>query len=468
MKSMPVRKTEGGAAPQKAGGIQAPPPVDDSSRSAVSREARLALQNDLYDRLLSLVSTRQLERLSEAELRSELRKLGTALCRDQAGSLDAADQELTVEQVVNEVFGFGPIDGLMRNHEISDILINGPRQMFIEKRGQLEATEVTFRDESHLLQTIGRLIAGTGRQLDVNSPMVDARLADGSRINAVMRPPALNGPLVSIRRFGLRPLTIEDLLDNESLTPEMLDFLSTCIRCRISIVISGGSGSGKTTLLNALSRYIPAAERVVTIEDTAELELQQLHVAKMEARPASPNGEGGVTMRELVHNSLRMRPDRIIVGECRGAEALEMLQAMNTGHEGSLTTIHANSTRDAIGRIELMIGLAGIDIPVWAISKLLASSIQIIVQVGRLVGGRRKILKISELTGMEGDTVSMHDLFEFVQTGVLGVDGAEGYFRATGLRPSCLNKLRSRGANLKPEMFAERRLDPAPPRERRS
>jgi pilus assembly protein CpaF len=317
---------------------------------------------------------------------------------------------------------------------------------------------VVFRDHEHLLLVIGRMVAGTGRRIDKSCPMLDARLPDGSRLNAVLNPPALNGPLVSIRRFGVRPLTIDDLLNNDALTKEMLDFLAACVKGRLNMIVSGGTGSGKTTLLNALSRFIPHTERVVTIEDTAELELQQPHVAKLESQPANLDGTGEVTMRDLVRNSLRMRPDRIIVGECRGGEAFEMLQAMSTGHEGSMTTIHAGNPREALTRVELIVGLAGMDLPAAAVRKLIASSINLVIQVSRLPGGKRRITEISEITGMESDTVSMHDIFRFVQTGVHAVTGTEGYFSATGMRPHFLNKLRVRGAELPNEMFMERQL----------
>jgi pilus assembly protein CpaF len=302
------------------------------------------------------------------------------------------------------------------------------------------------------------MIAGSSRRWDEKSPVVDARLPDGSRVNIVGKPPSLNGPLVSIRRFGVRPLTIEDLLKNVSLTREMLDFLSACVKARTNIIISGGTGSGKTTLLNALSRFISNSERIITIEDTAELELQQPHVAKLECQHGDLNGVGVITMRDLVRNSLRMRPDRIMVGECRGAEAIDMLQAMNTGHEGSMTTIHANTTREALSRIELMINLSGVDVTERAVRKLIASSINLIVQVSRLAGGQRKIVAISEIVGMEGETISMHDIFDYVQTGVDRYNAAEGYFRATGIRPLLLRKLSARGSALPVEMFMERRL----------
>jgi pilus assembly protein CpaF len=418
-----------------------------------------SLKRNLHEQLLAAVPPGRIQRLSEQELRLELGRIVTELARQHPDMTDTVAWEALIDQVLDDIVGFGPIDDLMRDHEISDILINGPRQLFIEKRGKLHTSDITFRDEGHLMQVVRRMIARTGRRVDERSPMLDAQLPDGSRLNVVIKPPALNGPLVSIRRFGLRPLAVEDLLANGSLAKEMLDFLAACVEARISMIISGGTGSGKTTLLNALSRFIPASERVVTIEDTAELQLQQPHVAKMEAQPANREGETAIPMRDLVKNCLRMRPDRIIVGECRGAEALEMLQAMNTGHEGSLTTVHANSSRDAISRIELMMGLAGVEIPVWAVRKLIAASVTLIVQVARLAGGGRKIVTISEITGMEGEVVTMHNLFEFVQTGVGRQNGVEGFFRATGIRPHCLNRLNVSGANVSVDMFTQRRLE---------
>jgi pilus assembly protein CpaF len=411
-------------------------------------------------RLLSAVSSIHLEDLGENELRLELGRLIEELETENGSPFDYHEQEALIREVVDECIGLGPIAQFMRESDVSEILVNGPRQVFVERRGQLQATEVVFQDQEHLLKVLQRTIASSGRRLDRKSPMVDTRLPDGSRMNAVLGPPALNGPLVSIRRFGVRPLTVDDLLANDSLTIEMLDFLSACVKAKINTIVSGGTGSGKTTLLNALSRFIPSSERLVTIEDTAELELQQPHVAKLEAQPADLDGEGQVTMRDLVRNALRMRPDRIIVGECRGGEAFEMLQAMSTGHEGSMTTIHATNAREALTRVELIVGLAGMDLPARSLRNLIASSINLVVQASRLPGGKRKIVSISEITGLEGDTISMHDLFSFVQTGISANLGTEGYFQATGIRPHLLNKLKTRGADLKPEMFFERRLQP--------
>ncbi len=419
------------------------------------------LVHHLHDRFLAAIVPAQVAQLSDPELRLHLQQLADEWTRHDPDSVDYHERESAVISVVDELRGYGPIAGLFRENDISEILINGPRQVFVERRGQLTKSEVVFRNAEHLSTIIGRLIDGTGRRVDKSSPMLDVRLHDGSRMNVVLNPPALNGPLISIRRFGVRPLTVDDLLANESLTREMLDFLAACVKARINIIVSGGTGSGKTTLLNALSRFIPSTERVVTIEDTAELELQQPHVAKLESQPADLDGEGQVTMRDLVRNSLRMRPDRIIVGECRGGEAFEMLQAMSTGHEGSMTTIHAGNPREAITRVELIVGLAGMDLPVWAVRKLIASCISLVVQASRLPGGKRKITSITEITGMEGDTIAMHEIFSFVQTGMNTALGAEGYLSATGIRPSLLNKLRVRGADLPAEMFAERRFPPA-------
>jgi pilus assembly protein CpaF len=438
------------------------PPGQPAGAGGASSDGGLAGRADLKQRLLqcllAAVASHRDERLSEENVWRELAQAEAEMFGAGPGPLGGADRQALVEEVLAEVFGYGPLEGLMRDHEITDILINGPRQVYFEKRGRLHPSELAFRDEEHLLQIVRRMLAGSGRRLDGRSRMVDARMPDGSRLNVVLKPPALNGPLASIRRFGARPLTTADLLANESLTPEMLEFLTACVKARLNIMVSGGAGAGKTTLLNALSQSIPDTERVVTIEDTAELELQQRHVAKLEALPGDLDGAAAVTVRDLVRNALRMRPDRIIIGECRGAETLDMLQAMNTGHEGSMTTIHANDTREALARIELMIGLAGVEIPMWAVRKLVASSVNLVVQIARLPGGLRKIVAIAEITGMEGDVISMHELFDFVQTGVDADQVAVGRFRASGIRPRWLGKLQARGAKLSPQMFAERTL----------
>jgi pilus assembly protein CpaF len=440
------------------GDVRSDPPHNGGHATVVGGNGHSRLRQQLHRHLLATLSSHRDERLNEDDLRVELNRLAEQSADESEGTLDYAEQHTLVEEALSEVFGYGPVDGLMRDQEITDIFINGPRQLYYEKRGQLHTADVAFRDEEHLMQVVRRMLAGSGRELDEKARMVDARLPDGSRVNVVLGPPALNGPLVSVRRFGTRPLGAEDLLAKDSLTKEMLDFLAACVKARVNMIVSGGTGTGKTTLLNALSRYIPEVERVVTIEDTAELQLQQRHVAKMEAVAAGPGGEGEVSVRDLVKNSLRMRPDRIVVGECRGGEVLDMLQAMNTGHEGSMTTVHANDPREALGRIELMAALAGADLPVQAVRKLVASSVNIIVQVARLPGGRRRVVAISEVTGMEGDVISMHPVFEFTQTGVDAEQAAVGYFRATGIRPRCLSKLATRGAALPPQLFAERVL----------
>jgi pilus assembly protein CpaF len=416
------------------------------------------LRERLHQHLKAALAAQRGVRLKEDDLRIELSRVAEQPIDDQGHTLDYATQQQVVQETLSEVFGYGPIEGLIQDHEITDILINGPRQIYYERRGKLQTTDLAFRDDAHFLEFIGRMLAGSGKRLDATIRMADARLPDGSRLNVVLNPPALNGPLVSIRRVGARPLLAEDLLANESLTQEMLEFLSTCVKLRINLIVSGGTGTGKTTLLNALSRFIPESERIVTIEDTAEMQLQQRHVAKMESQTTGAGGEPEVTMRDLVKNSLRMRPDRVVVGECRGVEVLDMLQAMNTGHEGSMTTVHANDPREALARIELMVALSGTDIQTWAVRRLVATSVNLIVQVARLAGGRRKVVNISEITGMEGDIVSMHTLFEFVQTGVDNELATVGHFRATGIRPHFLKKLQARGANLKPELFAERVL----------
>jgi pilus assembly protein CpaF len=329
----------------------------------------------------------------------------------------------------------------------------------VERRGLLEHVEgLAFYNNAHLLQIIQRIVGRVGRRVDESSPMVDARLPDGSRVNAIIPPLALDGPLLSIRRFGTKPLTSEGLLANNSLTCEMLTFLTACIESRLSVLISGGTGSGKTTLLNVLSGAIPSSERIATIEDSAELRLQQRHVVRMETRPSNIEGQGQITQRDLVRNALRMRPDRIIVGECRGGEAIDMLQAMNTGHEGSLTTIHANSARDATSRLEVMVGMAGYEMPIWVVRRQIASAINLVVQVARLSGGLRKVVSVSEITGMEGDVISMHDIFLFRQTGIDSKRRALGYFCSTGVRPHCLKRLEAYGVSFSANLFEARMM----------
>jgi len=427
---------------------------------AVSNEDRfLTIKRQLHQQLITGMDLSMIGTMNEDELRLEVRRAAEELIRHGSDLLNLSERERLVSEVIDETFGLGPLEPLMRDPTISDILVNGPKVVYVERKGRLEPVNIAFNDDRHLVQIIQRIVGRIGRRVDETCPMVDARLADGSRVNAIIPPLALDGALLSIRRFGVRPLLVDDLRVHKAVTPEMIQFLSACVKARINIIISGGTGSGKTTLLNALSAFIPEDERVATIEDAAELRLQQRHVVRMETRPPNIEGEGEVATRDLVRNALRMRPDRIIVGECRGPEALDMLQAMNTGHDGSMTTIHANDTRDAISRLEMMIGMAGFDLPIWIIRRQVASAIQLIVQVARLPGGVRKIIKISEITGMEGDIISMQDIFGFRQTGVDDDRMTQGHFFSTGIRPHCLERLEISGAGLSMAMFERRVLN---------
>jgi pilus assembly protein CpaF len=358
--------------------------------------------------------------------------------------------------VLDETFGLGPLELLLKDPTISDILINGPKNVYVERRGKLEKTSVIFRDNDHLMQIIDRIISKVGRRVDETCPMVDARMIDGSRFNAIIPPLALDGACVSIRRFGTNPLKLEDLLNYKAFTPEMVMLLEGAIKARLNIIISGGTGSGKTTLLNTLSSFIPNTDRIVTIEDAAELLLQQDHVVRLETRPANIEGKGAITANDLVRNALRMRPERIIIGECRGSEALDMLQAMNTGHEGSLTTIHANAPRDAIARLETMILMAGFELPLKAMRTQIASAVDLVVQSSRLQGGPRKITYITEIVGMEQDTVVMQDIYRYMQDGVDEMGRARGRFVATGIRPKFMSRLESAGIRLPSSAFRER------------
>src|SRR5216683_252464 len=430
--------------------------VSNSNSNLTPEERYLCHKAELHQRLIKGMDLSAVAQLSEEELRLEVRQAAQELCRQSSDLLTMAQQERLVNEVIDETFGLGPLEGLFADPTISDILINGPKSVYIERQGRLEQSPVVFNDNRHLVQIVQRIVGRGGRRVDETSPMVDARLPDGSRINAIIPPLALDGALVSIRRFGARPLIIQDLIEKKSILPEMVQFLSAAIKARMNLLISGGTGSGKTTLLNGFSAYIGHRERVATIEDAAELRLQQPHVARMETRPANIEGKGEVTTRDLVRNALRMRPDRIIVGECRGPEALDMLQAMNTGHDGSMTTVHANDSRDALGRLEMMVGMAGFDLPIWIIRRQIVSAIQIVVQVARLAGGMRKVTKISEVTGMEGDTITMHDLFVFKQTGVDSEGMVQGTFQISGIRPKCLERLAAAGATLPVEMFERR------------
>jgi pilus assembly protein CpaF len=414
----------------------------------------------LHHRLVVGMDFAALAKMTKEQLRLEVRNVAEEVCQKSSSLLNRQERDRLVTEVLDETFGLGPLESLMKDPTVSDILINGPQTVYVEREGRLELTDVVFSDEAHLRHIVQRIVGESGRRIDEGSPMVDARLPDGSRVNAIIPPLALDGALVSIRRFGVTPIRAEDLVANRSAPQEMMDFLAGCVQARLNILVSGGTGSGMTTLLNALSAFISPDERVITIEDAAELSLQQRHVGRLETRPSNVEGAGEITTRDLLRNALRMRPDRILVGECRGPEALDMLQAMNTGHDGSLTTVHANDTRDALARLEIMVGMAGFDLPLWVIRRQIASAIHLVVQVTRLAGGARKIVKVSEVTGVEGDNYAMQDLFVFKQTGVDENRRAQGCFHATGLRPYCLEKLSSLGVDFAPNIFERRLLQP--------
>ena len=394
----------------------------------------------------------------EDVLREQVKGVLSQLADQENTLFNFSERQRLINEVLDETFGLGPLEVLLGDDSISDILVNGPKKVYVERHGKLSLTEIEFRDNGHLMHVIDKIVSAVGRRCDETSPMVDARLADGSRVNAVIAPLAIDGASLSIRRFGADPLTWDDYINYKSVTPEIRDFLEACVRSHLNIVVVGGTGSGKTTLLNNLSAFIPDDERIVTIEDAAELQLRQPHVVRLETRPANIEGKGCVTIRDLLINSLRMRPDRIVVGECRGPETLDMLQAMNTGHDGSLTTIHANSTRDAVARVETMVMMAGFDLPLRAIRQQFASAINVLVQAQRLAGGARKLVSVTEVTGMEGDVITMQDIFTFEQTGVSPSGRAIGQFVATGIRPSFLDRLKSAGCELNPAMFARKVL----------
>jgi pilus assembly protein CpaF len=408
-----------------------------------------------------LVDKLDLSKVSDLEgdtLRREIRLVVERLCDTENPLLNRMERERLIDEVLDETFGFGPLEMLLKDPTISDILVNGPHKIFVERRGKMEKSDVKFRDNEHLLQIIDRIVSKVGRRVDETSPMVDARLPDGSRVNAIIPPLALDGPSMSIRRFGTNPLKLEDLLNFKAFTPEMAMLMEAAIKARLNIVISGGTGCGKTTLLNTLSSFIPVEDRVVTIEDAAELQLQQEHVVRLETRPPNIEGKGQITTRDLVRNALRMRPERIVIGECRGAEALDMLQAMNTGHAGSLTTLHANSTRDAQARLETMIMMGGLELPIKAMRQQISSAVDLIIQANRLQGGPRKVTNISEVQGMEGDVIIMQDIFRFKQLGIDQNGRAYGQFEATGVRPSFMPRLEAAGIKLPTNLFQERTL----------
>jgi pilus assembly protein CpaF len=437
-----------------------PAPVVATTNGAAPRDPKRAgesayfeLKTRIHRQLIESLDLSKLNLLPRETVQQQIQRIVEDMLASDETPLSRQEREQLVVEVQHETFGLGPIEPLMQDPTVSDILVNGPRAVYVERRGRLERTRLIFRDDTHLLQVIERIVSRVGRRVDESSPMVDARLADGSRVNAIIPPLALDGPVLSIRRFAVDPLKTDDLIDLNTWTPALSAMIRAAVKARLNILISGGTGSGKTTLLNVISEAIPNHERIVTVEDSAELQLQQEHKVRLETRPANIEGAGSVTQRDLVRNALRMRPDRIIVGEVRGAEVLDMLQAMNTGHDGSLSTVHANSTRDALARLETMILLSGISLPVRAMRDYIASALDLIVHLSRLSDGSRKILRLTEVVGMEEDVVTTQDIFVFEQEGVDKDGKVIGYHRATGVRPKFADRLRRAGIELDADIF---------------
>jgi pilus assembly protein CpaF len=412
-----------------------------------------AVKVAIHRKLIQRLDLDRVTQLGREAVRAEVAEIAERLAAEENTPMTYQERERLSQEVLDEVFGLGPLEPLLKDHSISDILVNTYNSVYIERNGLLERTNIQFRDDTHLMSIIDRIVSAVGRRVDESSPMVDARLPDGSRVNAIIPPLAIDGPCLSIRRFGRDPLTAEELLQNRTLTPPMLEVLRGCVYSRLNVLISGGTGAGKTTFLNMLSSFISNRERIVTIEDAAELQLHQEHVVRLETRPPNIEGKGAVRQRQLVINCLRMRPDRIVVGEVRGEEALDMLQAMNTGHDGSLTTIHANAPRDALGRLETMVAMANLNIPETATRRQIASALDVVVQVARMSDGTRKITNISEITGMEGEVVTMQDIFEFKRTGIGEKGEVLGEFVPTGIRPKFSERLLTAGIRLPMGMF---------------
>jgi pilus assembly protein CpaF len=420
---------------------------------AAAQQAYAELKKTMHQMILDRIDLERLKRLTSEQFKHELALLVQRIIEEERIVLNQQERHHLVLDIQHEMLGFGPLEPLLNDPTVSDILVNTYDKVYVERRGRLELTDVSFHDNAHLMKIIEKIVSRVGRRVDESSPMVDARLPDGSRVNAIIPPLAVDGPLVSIRRFGASPLTVQNLLDYKSVTPPMIKVLESLGLAKVNILISGGTGSGKTTMLNLISGFIPGNERIVTIEDAAELQLRQPHVVRLETRPPNIEGKGEVTQRALVRNSLRMRPDRIILGEVRGPEALDMLQAMNTGHEGSLATIHANTPRDALARLENMVGMAGVSLTPRAIRQQIASAITVILQASRLADGTRKVVSMQEITGMEGEIISMQEIFRFEQTGIDADCKVQGHFCATGVRPRFTDRLRMFGAAVPEDTF---------------
>ena len=413
------------------------------------------LKSRIHDRLLDLIDLSLIDKLEREALIVQIRKVIERILREDQFKLplNMVEREKIFSEIVDEVLGYGPLEPMLKDPTVSDILVNSYKSIYVERMGKLEPTDARFKDDAHLMRIIDKIVSSVGRRIDESSPMVDARLPDGSRVNAIIPPLALDGPCVSIRRFAVNPLELDDLIRFQTLTPEIAEVLKGIVKARLNVIISGGTGSGKTTLLNVLSRFIPEEERIVTIEDAAELQLKQDHLVRLETRPPNIEGKGEVIQRDLVKNSLRMRPDRIIVGEVRGKEAFDMLQAMNTGHDGSLTTIHANSARDSLMRLETMVAMANLEIPSEFLRKYIASAIDVVIQVSRLVDGKRKVVSVQEISGMEGNVITMQEIFSFQQKGLDAKGNVRGTFRFQGIRPKFIEKFKMVGIHLPQEIF---------------
>lgn len=424
-------------------------------RKSTLTDEYFELKTKIHIRLLDLVDLSILDALELDDIRGEIRKLvESILVEEQSNTpLNSVERERIIKEIQDEVLGLGPLEPLMKDPTVSDILVNTYNNVYVERFGKLETTEARFKDDLHLRKIIDKIVSAVGRRIDESCPMVDARLADGSRVNAIIPPLALDGPMLSIRRFAVDPLELNDLISIKTLTPEIGELIQAIVRSRLNVLLSGGTGTGKTTLLNVLSRFIPDDERIITIEDSAELQLQQEHVVRLETRPANIEGKGEITQRDLVRNSLRMRPDRIIVGEVRSAEVLDMLQAMNTGHDGSLTTIHANSPREALMRMETLLAMTGLTISVEAVRRYISSALNVIIQLSRLVDGSRKIVSIQEITGMEGNIVTMQEIFSFRQTGLDEKKKVKGIFAATGIKPRFVERFKALDISLPDDLF---------------
>ena len=412
----------------------------------------------IHKRLLDKIDLAAIDAMPQERVRSEIRQLVERLLEEEGLPVSSIERQQIVQDILNEILGLGPLERLLSDPTVSEILVNGHKQVYVERAGKLQLTNTRFGSDAHLMKIIDKIVSGIGRRIDESTPMVDARLADGSRVNAIIPPLAIDGPTLSIRRFAVIPLRTEDLIRLKAMTPDIAELIAGLVKAKVNLLISGGTGTGKTTLLNVLSSHIPESERVVTIEDAAELQLQQPHVVRLETRPPNIEGKGEITQRALVRNSLRMRPDRIIVGEVRGPEVLDMLQAMNTGHEGSMTTVHANSPRDALTRLESMMGMSGITLPVKSMRYQISSALSVVIQIARLTDGTRKLSSLQEITGMEGEMITMQEVFAYERTGVDAQGAVQGRFRALGIRPKFVQRMRSHGVTVRDEIFDPSRV----------